>query len=373
MCSPPRVVLFMLVVFAPAFATSAVIAQEDFSYANGNVAGANGGTGWASPWSSSGLEVLNGYAFTNVFNNPPKYGARNFPQYNGELFFVRFDLHLPSLGLNDYWGAALTVGVNNNILTAGKWPGNTVFSVGNGGLASTSIPASPGDYLVVAAYHNMPVGQDRLMIWINPDALDFYDPSTGTGSADAVQLEPVFFGPATLTLYSNVADVRFDNLVLADGPQSAGISTSPPNATLTSIVVTQGQHLGGNLASLASSDNNRFAILCDEYDSTGEAILTASSPLLNPSTIQGTFETRASRNDLSQFVRIRNYATSAYDPLDFRTSSLTDVTFVASIAGASHVSASGEMKIQFLWIPQGDIDAADGWSMGIDLVSLGVF
>lgn len=163
--------------------------------------------------------------------------------------------------------------------------------------------------------------------------------------------------------YATTGTLRWD-MVTING------DVANQNIILTNVAVTMGQPLGGNLASLTASDNNRYQILCDEFDSTGEVIVTASSPNLNPTTINGTFETRAGRTDLSQFTRIYNYSTNAYDAVDFRNSSLTDVTYTAAIPGANHVSGSGEIRIKFLWIPQGDVDAADGWSMGIDYVNL---
>lgn len=164
----------------------------------------------------------------------------------------------------------------------------------------------------------------------------------------------------------------YTNTTLTGPTLSFDASTGPASVMLTNVAAIQGQLLGGNLASIQASDNVRFEILCDEFDSTGEVRITGTSPMGSPTQINGTFEARAGRTDLSQFVKVFNFSTNGWDSVDFRNSSLTDVTFNSTIAGANHVSGSNEIRIQFLWIPQGDIDAADGWSMGIDLVQLTV-
>lgn len=155
------------------------------------------------------------------------------------------------------------------------------------------------------------------------------------------------------------------------GPTAAGIPVAH-NASLTGISVQQGSLLGGNLASISASDDLRYLVLCDEFESTGEVRITASSPISTPNQINGLFETRAGRTDLSQFTKLFNFGSNTWDQIDFRNTTLTDVIYTTTSPGANHVSGAGEIRIQMLWIPQGDIDAADGWSMGIDHVSITV-
>lgn len=133
----------------------------------------------------------------------------------------------------------------------------------------------------------------------------------------------------------------------------------------TSIVVTSGMLLGGNLASIFDSDNNRYLVICDEFDSTGQVRITTTG-VASVSVLKILVETSAARNDLSQFVHMQNVNTNLFDLLDVRNSTLVDNAFTVNVANPGNYLAAGTMVAQVTWIPQNDVDAADGWSMGID-------
>jgi len=212
-------------------ARATVVAEDNFGYPNGTLDGKNGGSGlWTSPWSNLGLDAVSGQAVTNTFANPPKYISRAYtnPAATTE-FFVSFDITTPSAFVtSDYFAIGLTIGANNPILTAGKGSNSDNWVVGVLGQDS-GIPISPGQtYRIVAgvAYRHDPVPVAQLL-WINPDASDFYDPVTGNSSADFVAHDVEFFHSATITVYSNLAGVKFDNLVLSDTFQDAIPSACP--------------------------------------------------------------------------------------------------------------------------------------------------
>ena len=210
-----------------------VIATDSFAYPNGNLWGSAGGTGaWSSIWTGNGMAVSAERAVGDNVGNPPKYGSRPFnnPVATTE-FFVAFDLTAPVFAPGDYFGVLLSSGVNNGILTVAKDVGSNDFRVGNSSFSATGIVIQPGvTYRVVAAsvFAHGPVPASQL-VWINPTAADYYDPATGASSADAVRHEGVFFGPATVTMYTGIPGVAFDNLVMGDAPADVGLASAAPS------------------------------------------------------------------------------------------------------------------------------------------------
>lgn len=133
--------------------------------------------------------------------------------------------------------------------------------------------------------------------------------------------------------------------------------------------VLLGQQIFGNLAALRQSDNVRLGILSDENQS--EALLEVSSASADPQpgSLAIRWETTAVRDDLSVFLRARNYATSAWDDLDFTISTLADqVRQVALPGSVAFYIESGTRKVQAQvnWIPSADLDSGDGWSQSVD-------
>lgn len=218
-----------------ACATADIVATDDFTYPNGNLYGANGGTGWASIWTGNGMVASGGQAVTDNFANPPKYGSRTFnnPGSTGDLF-VAMDLTTSAnYGMDDYFLGALTLGANNNLLGFGKLQGSNLFQVGNGGFTSTpgNIIIEPNTtYRLIGAYSMNPApGPDLVMLWVNPTASDYFDVTDRTSSADVFRDDFVAFHAATLTIYGNQPGIRFDNIVISNMPSGVGLqSTAVP-------------------------------------------------------------------------------------------------------------------------------------------------
>lgn len=146
--------------------------------------------------------------------------------------------------------------------------------------------------------------------------------------------------------------------------------TSGTSAFITpaSFQILAGQLLGGNLASLASSDNNKFILLMDEFDSNSTVEFTAASPTSIPVMIKLHAEASASRNDLGAYSEAFNYNSNSWVQLDFRLLPITDVVYTPSFPGtlANYIGPSNAIKTRHRTIPTGDIDAADGWSVSLD-------
>lgn len=157
-----------------------------------------------------------------------------------------------------------------------------------------------------------------------------------------------------------VGTLGIDNITALDG-----VPVSP-----SSYTVDAGLNFGGTLASLMNSDNNSVIVLNDELDSTGQITVSGTTTFLNPTTLKITVESGATRNDLSEFVHARNFATSSWTSAHFRTTTISDLTFTGTIAAnaAQHVSGSGEVRAKIMWIPQTDIDSGDGWTERVDVV-----
>lgn len=147
---------------------------------------------------------------------------------------------------------------------------------------------------------------------------------------------------------------------------------SAKRATLASYAVDQGLNFGGNLASLAASDDDKAIVLCDELDPNAQITIEGSVPSgLSYARSYVFTETSASRNDLSMFTDCFNFSTSQFDGLAFATSTLTDTRKWSKTPAASYVNAvTGSIRLRIRWIPQADIDAGDGWTQSIDCVRM---
>ena len=215
----PTIVCPGAILALSSLACAAAIATESFAYPDGPLSGQGGPVdAWTTAWVNNGLDAAGGEAVTNVFANPPKYVWRVFNDPGAtNTLFVRFELTTPpAFATADSFGLDLSVGVNNPIVFAGKGPNHNNWIVS--GVFDSGIPMDAGrTYIVVAGvvYPEGPVPAMRLL-WIDPDASDFYDDATGASSADVVSLlgQPPRGG--TLTLLGSLAGVRFDDIILCD-------------------------------------------------------------------------------------------------------------------------------------------------------------
>lgn len=150
----------------------------------------------------------------------------------------------------------------------------------------------------------------------------------------------------------------------SDNPAPNGV-ICPNNVTLIT-----GTPFGGNLASLCNSDDDSYFILNDENDPNAVVEITGTGASTTATSIKLNFETAATRTDISEFVEAFNYATNAYQTVSTRTTTLADAAASVTLApGANFVSGTGEVKVRIRYIPQADLEAADGWAESIDVVT----
>ncbi len=209
-----------------------ILAIDSFSYPDGETLyGQNGGTGWASIWTGSGMVMQGGRPIGGPVGNPPLYGSRNFnnPALGDpalEWLFVSIELNSPSSGIDDYFGVSTGLGVNNSQIAFGKRAGSPYFEVGNGGWGASNIVATANTtWHLIGAYRLRPSLSDTLYLWVNPDGADFLDPLTGANSADVTSPDFVAFPAGHVNLYTNVRGAGFDNLVISNSPGGVGLSS----------------------------------------------------------------------------------------------------------------------------------------------------
>jgi hypothetical protein len=212
-------------------AEAAIIGTETFSYADGSINDQSGGTGWnlsggMSDWDGSAL-VANGELVTN--NNVGafrQFGGDEFAsavQAVGQLFF-RFTLTFDPASLSPYAGLSSFDFGTEKVFFGRVFNGNLGIDESGVGQTTTAIaPQLGATYTLVGV---IDFENDRLALFVNPDAGDTYDPANG-GTADAIR------GGYTSTNWSSqirvqsgdtaTSQVRWDNITVATTAAEVGI------------------------------------------------------------------------------------------------------------------------------------------------------
>lgn len=125
---------------------------------------------------------------------------------------------------------------------------------------------------------------------------------------------------------------------------------------------------GGTLASLHKDDADRFFVLFDENVPNGSLELYGFSPDLDPTSFQFELDSSATRSDLTLFLDAWNWGASQFESLFAGASTLAETRTTGTASGAlsRFVEAQGGVKARVRWIPTADLEAADGWSAGVD-------
>jgi hypothetical protein len=272
-----RVVLWAAAVTAlvASPAAAVVVASDGFDYPDGSLFGRDGGFGWVTGWAGFLTDVV---AHTAVGQSHVQFtGTRVFtnPQSTLELF-VAFTVHVPvDLALDDFIGVHLNAGVNGSNLTVGKIPGSPYFVVGNGGLVESSIVVAPGStYRVIGVYD---LDQSRTSMWIDPDGSDYYDPATGSSSADATGIFSLFGHMDWLAFQGSVAGMGFDDIVIANAPQDIGLSSrspasAPDGPSLDPLTVTISPNPCRDVLRLDLSSSRSGAATFTLHDAAGRRV-----------------------------------------------------------------------------------------------------
>ena len=208
---------------ATPLAMAAIIASDNFDYATGEVAGQNGGSGWAGSWTANtgvtqvvtpGTSLGGGNALQVTGNNNNAAYRQLASPFTGNNLFVDFYIQLDSgiLAANDFLGLWLdsgTTGDHTNRPNIGiKADGNGsndvfVRTSGTGGsFAAGSNIGNTNDvtyHIVGLLSRTAPGNYTRFSMWLNPDLDDLLTPDAlMTGNTGLSQVSYIGFRSANL-------------------------------------------------------------------------------------------------------------------------------------------------------------------------------
>lgn len=218
-------------------AAAAVVAIDSLDYPDGPLGNQNGGVGWTIPWytasNPNGGYVMSAGQVVTTFVPFSSYLGRNFsnPAATPQLF-LSVDIQIPAdIALEDSIGLYLYTGANFTSLAMGKPQGAAEFQVGVSSFVSTGIVVAPNtSYHLIGMYD---IANSRIAMWVNPNASDYYNPTTGANSADAwTGANPGHIGSFYTASYrpgvGQPAGVAFDNFVIANAPSDVGLLSAAP-------------------------------------------------------------------------------------------------------------------------------------------------
>lgn len=227
-----------------------LVGTETFTYADGNIANLNGGTGFdfnnitdihtgtLSDWDvTGGTPVITGNSL--VTNNG---GAKR--EYNGPTegagggdgddteragavrgsgrVFYKFTM---TRGAGTSWAGASSYDFGTERVFFGTPGGNGVsgqveYGVsGNGNTYRTGIPADNATHTYIGV---LDFDHNKIAIWVDPSPTDYYDPTDGSSSADASGAYTPDNWSTAVRLASS-ASTTWDDLSIALDPESVGL------------------------------------------------------------------------------------------------------------------------------------------------------
>lgn len=143
----------------------------------------------------------------------------------------------------------------------------------------------------------------------------------------------------------------------------------PPIVYPSTISVVKGTFLAGAVADVRTSNDRRYAVICDEDNAEGEIRITGTSPNQTLSELQVVFEGVSTRGDLGAWVEIWDFTTNQWIEVDYRSASTTETRFIATITNNPSrfvAPTTREMRARVRWIPNSDLESGDGWSVSLD-------
>lgn len=227
-----------------------LVGTETFTYADGNIANLNGGTGFdfnnitdvhtgtVSDWDvTAGTPVIVGNALvTNGGgarreHNGPIEGAgggdgdeterAGAVRGNGRVFY-RFTM---TRGAGTSWAGASSYDFGTERTFFGTPGGNGVSGQvefgcsGNGNTYRTGVPADNATHTYIGV---LDFDHNKIAIWVDPSPSDYYDPTDGSNSADASGVYTPDNWSTAVRLASS-ASTTWDDLSVALDPVSVGL------------------------------------------------------------------------------------------------------------------------------------------------------
>lgn len=141
-----------------------------------------------------------------------------------------------------------------------------------------------------------------------------------------------------------------------------------------SLVVDQGLLFGGGVQQLRVSDDDRFYVLNDADHPNTRLIVTTDHCISAVTRLHFSIESFCTTNDLTEFIEFRDWTSNAYVPVGARSTTRTETfkSYHLSSNVNRFMSAQRAVEARLRYIPQADLEAADGWAIGIDLIRIDV-
>lgn len=272
--------------------------------------------------------------------------------------------------LNQIWGVASSSG-GDNVYSLSMFNGNATLvgdtGVGNSGFNNLAYHAGLGTTLMTNTF------TDKLYSLSNSGVASQVADLSGPGN-----IQSLAFVPESTLLYG--IDSQSDTLWrisglsgstqlvanLPSGNYLGLVSVSEYPIKPESYVLLDGMFFGGSLGSLRDSDDDKFYILCDENEPNATLTLYFGHALNNVYRAHFIAEIGSTRDDLNVFVDVYNWSTNTYNTVDVSGATIQDMTIeVNDILPSSHLGPNS-IRPRIRWIPQQDIESADGWSVSVD-------
>lgn len=210
-----------------------VLASDNFnSYANGAIAGANGGTGWAGGWTGTSAASMNGGAL-QISGNGDNLATRLLSAPVTGNVIVRFDFTLSAGSLQDndflalWFGSPTGSAAGPNIglkANCGAGCSNDLFVRTNGSDAGGNLQnVAAGTTYSLMGYLQKTASSsvyNRFDFWVNPSAEEIAtltgSDAFDTGNASIGSFSRIGFRGANL---DNGDVIRIDNLRISQVPE----------------------------------------------------------------------------------------------------------------------------------------------------------
>jgi len=216
-----------LLVASPAGA--AVIAEETFTYADGEINGKSGGTGWGAAWSAwaDPTQVVSGALQVNGGGGHSFEASRTLDAAeSGDRYFVSFDFNFSAgLDSNDFillWIGDSAIAAANRVNTGTGMQGTngSFVRISNTTAYDSVVPTQGTTYHIVAEFVKETSGAAQnftyARVFINPDGA--YGDNTWASQAAATTPSLSSFDQVGITTGANLdaSDVViYDNLTIA--------------------------------------------------------------------------------------------------------------------------------------------------------------
>lgn len=159
-----------------------------------------------------------------------------------------------------------------------------------------------------------------------------------------------------------------DSYFIADNIE---IVDRPSMVLARKLTLVEGTPFGGNLNSVHTVDSDSYFILNDESIPNAELHASGVSPITGATSYGVSATVSASRTDLTVFLDARNFSSNAWTNFAAGSSTLTNVLYSGTNTAAptNFIDTTREVRARLRFIPQADLEAADGWSEAVDALT----